>query len=228
MATCDDKTGAFMSAIDELKETMARLRSPEGCPWDLEQTHKSLARCLIEECAELLDTIDRMDMDHMREELGDVLLQVIFHAQMAAEAGHFTFDDVAAEINQKLVRRHPHVFGSVCLGDSDQVLKQWEEIKAQEKANRPEEKGLFKDLPPSLPALLYAWDFVKQLKKKEMLDDVTDRERLNALAAALDEEKAGAMLFEIAAACRLAGIDPESALRRQVGRLIVKAEKRGK
>ncbi len=216
-----------MSAIDELKETMARLRSPEGCPWDLEQSHKSLARCLVEECAELLDTIDRMDMDHMREELGDVLLQVIFHAQMAEEAGHFSFEDVAAEINQKLVRRHPHVFGSVCLGDSEQVLKQWEEIKAQEKANRPPEKGLFKDLPPSLPALLYAWDFVKQLQKKEMEKSLIDEERTKALANDLDEEGAGKMLFEIAAACRLAGIDPESALRRHVGRLVVKAETLG-
>src|SRR5690606_8208392 len=170
-----------MSAMEELKETMARLRAPDGCPWDREQTHQSIARCLVEECAELLDTIDRMDMDHMREELGDVLLQVIFHAQMAEEAGHFSFEDVAAEINEKLVRRHPHVFGSVCLGDSDQVLKQWEEIKAQEKANHPAAQGLFKDLPPSLPALLYAWDFVKQLQKKEMLDVLVDRERIGSL-----------------------------------------------
>lgn len=203
---------------------MARLRSPEGCPWDLEQTHRSLARCLVEECAELLDTIDRMDMDHMREELGDVLLQVIFHARMAEEAGHFSFEDVAAEINAKLVRRHPHVFGNVSLGDSEEVLKQWDEIKAQEKANRPSGNGLFKDLPPSLPALLYAWDFVKQLQKKEILEAIVKADTTRALAAELDEEKAGKMLFDLAAACRLAGIDPESALRRHVGQLIEKAE----
>ncbi len=213
-----------MSSIDDLKETMARLRSPEGCPWDLEQTHRSLARCLVEECAELLDTIDRMDMDHMREELGDVLLQVIFHARMAEEAGHFSFEDVAAEINAKLVRRHPHVFGNVSLGDSEEVLKQWDEIKAQEKANRPSGNGLFKDLPPSLPALLYAWDFVKQLQKKEILEAIVKADTTRALAAELDEEKAGKMLFDLAAACRLAGIDPESALRRHVGQLIEKAE----
>lgn len=215
-----------MSAIEELKETMARLRSPEGCPWDLEQTHQSLARCLVEECAELLDTIDRMDMEHMREELGDVLLQVIFHAQMAAEAGHFTFDDVAAEINEKLVRRHPHVFGAVCLGDADEVLKQWDEIKAREKASRPAPERLFRDLPPSLPALLYAWDFVKQLQKKEMLDGTVNRERLDSLAADLDEKAAGEKLFELVAACRLKGIDPESALRRCVGQKIADAEER--
>lgn len=217
-----------MSAIEDLKATMARLRSPEGCPWDLEQTHKSLARCLVEECAELLDTIDRMDLEHMREELGDVLLQVIFHAQMAEEAGHFSFDDVAAQINEKLVRRHPHVFGAVCLGDSEEVLKQWEEIKAEEKANRPPESGFSKDLPPALPALLYAWNFVKQLQKKEMLDLIASEGRTRALAAELNEEKAGEMLFEIAAACRLADVDPESALRRHVGKLLLDAEKRDK
>lgn len=214
----------FMSAIDDLKETMARLRSPTGCPWDLEQTHRSLARCLVEETAELLDTIDRMDMPHMREELGDVLLQVIFHAQMAQEAGHFSFEDVAAEINEKLLRRHPHVFGDVCLGDSEEVLKQWEEIKAMEKANRPSDPRLFKDLPPALPALLFAWDFVKQLQKKEMLEAVLEVEKTRALADRLTEEDAGKMLFDISAACRLAGIDPESALRRHVGQLITEAE----
>lgn len=214
-----------MSAIDDLKETMARLRSPNGCPWDLEQTHRSLARCLVEETAELLETIDRMDMPHMREELGDVLLQIIFHAQMADEAGHFSFDDVAAEINQKLLRRHPHVFGNVSLSDSEAVLKQWDEIKAEEKSNRPPAVGLFKDLPPALPALIYAWDFVKQLQKKEMLDGLVKVEKMRSLAEGLSEEQAGEMLFEVAAACRLAGIDPESALRRHVGRLVSEAEK---
>lgn len=216
-----------MSSIDDLRMTMARLRSADGCPWDREQTHKSLARCLVEETAELLDTIDRMDMDHMREELGDVLLQVIFHAQMAEESGLFNFDDVAAEINEKLVRRHPHVFGSVRLGDSDEVLKQWEEIKAEEKGGSPGSQPLFKDLPPSLPALLYAWDFVKQLQKREMLDLFVNAERLRKQAEALDEEKVGETLFELAAACRLAGIDPESALRRHVAGLILKGEKQG-
>jgi XTP/dITP diphosphohydrolase/tetrapyrrole methylase family protein/MazG family protein len=179
----------------------------------------------VEETAELLETIDRMDMPHMREELGDVLLQIIFHAQMADEAGHFSFDDVAAEINQKLLRRHPHVFGNVSLSDSEAVLKQWDEIKAEEKSNRPPAVGLFKDLPPALPALIYAWDFVKQLQKKEMLDGLVKVEKMRSLAEGLSEEQAGEMLFEVAAACRLAGIDPESALRRHVGRLVSEAEK---
>ncbi len=125
-----------MSPIDELRTTMARLRGKNGCPWDQEQTHQSLARCLIDECSELLETIDEGDMPHMREELGDVLIQVVFHALLAEEAGHFNFDDVAADINAKLVRRHPHVFGSEKLGTSDQVIAQWEVIKAGERAAR--------------------------------------------------------------------------------------------
>jgi uncharacterized protein YabN with tetrapyrrole methylase and pyrophosphatase domain len=216
-----------MSAIDELRETMARLRSPNGCPWDQEQDHQSLARCLVEECAELLDTIDRLDMEHMREELGDVLLQIVFHAQMAEEAGFFNFDDVAAEINEKLRRRHPHVFGEVKLETSDQVLKQWEEIKAGEKQNAHTDRRRLKELPPRLPSLLFAFDVFKQLQRRDLLNPHVPRlPEIEALAEGLTEEKAGEMLFEIAAACRLAGIDPESSLRRHVGRLIVKADDR--
>jgi MazG family protein len=217
-----------MSAIDDLRATMARLRSPNGCPWDLEQDHQSLARCLVEECAELLDTIDRLDMAHMREELGDVLLQVVFHAQMAEEKGLFNFDDVAAEINAKLVRRHPHVFGESSVTGSDDVLRQWEEIKAKEKQAAPHaDLRKLKDLPPSLPALLYAWDVVKQLQRKNLVTEcLEDSGEIERMAADLDEEKAGEMLFRLSAACRLAGIDPESALRRQVGRVIKRAETR--
>ena len=122
-----------MSAIDDLRQTVARLRAPDGCPWDREQTHQTLARCLIDECSELLDAIERRDLPHMREELGDVLVQVIFHAQLAAEQGEFTFDDVANEINEKLVRRHPHVFGPDRLRTSEEVLVQWDAIKRTEK-----------------------------------------------------------------------------------------------
>src|SRR5580698_9839091 len=122
-----------MSAIDDLCSTVARLRAPDGCPWDREQTHQTLTRCLIDECSELLDTIDRMDLPHMREELGDVLIQVIFHAQLAEEAGRFDLEDVAREVNEKLIRRHPHVFGDGKLETSAQVLTQWDLIKAREK-----------------------------------------------------------------------------------------------
>lgn len=216
---------AGMSAIEELKKTMARLRGPDGCPWDQDQTHQTIARCLIEECAELLETIDQLDMNHMREELGDVLLQVIFHAQMADEAGFFNFDDVATEINEKLVRRHPHVFGEVKVKDSAGVLKQWEEIKAREKGTTQADTRKLKELPPSLPALLYAWDVVKQLQRKDLLTQLPGAKKAEELAEELDEERAGELLFEVSAACRLAGIDPESALRHHVGRIIVEVEK---
>lgn len=206
---------ALVSAIDDLLKTMARLRGPGGCPWDIEQDHKSIAVCLVDECSELLETIDTLDMDHMREELGDVLLQVVFHAQLAKESGHFDFEAVTAEINEKLVRRHPHVFGDVNLEDSEQVLTQWEEIKATEKANKPASPTVFKNLPPALPALMYALEIFKQIVKKELpTGDSVDREAIEAMAEELDEESAGHILFEIAAACRVKGIDPESAVRR--------------
>lgn len=206
-----------MASIDDLRETVSRLRGPGGCPWDIEQTHQTLCDCLVEECAELLDTIDRLDYEHMQEELGDVLLQVIMHTQMAEEEGRFTFDQVAADINEKLVRRHPHVFGDLDLKDSEAVLKKWEEIKAEEKKNglRPLEEGPFKHLPPQLPALRYALNVYKQIAKKVLpVGNEFSTAAVAELADGLTEESAGRALFELAAACRDAGIDPESALRR--------------
>lgn len=199
---------------------MARLRAPDGCPWDKEQDHKSLAQCLVDECCELLETIDKGDMDHMREELGDVLLQVVFHAQMAREAGHFDFDAVAAEINEKLVRRHPHVFGDVSLDNSDEAFTQWEAIKATEKRNADKPQSVFKDIPPPLPALLYAYEIYKQIHKRELVaGDLVEEESIEEIAKDLDEESAGQILFEIAAACRKKGIDPESAVRRYASKV---------
>lgn len=209
--------------LQELKQTVARLRAPGGCPWDIEQTHESLCACLVEEVSELLDTIDRGDTLHMREELGDVLLQVVFHAQIETEAGTFTLEDVAAEVNEKLVRRHPHVFGDSNLETSEEVLARWEEIKAEEKKNRtqPERKSAFKDLPPQLPALLFAHDVFRQIVKKDLpAEGVTSKTPIATLADGLDEESLGRQLFELAAAARLAGLDPESALRRHARRVM--------
>lgn len=162
-----------MKEIGDLLATMATLRSPGGCPWDQEQDHASLTRHLLEEVAELIDTIDRGDIEHMREELGDVLLQVVFHAQMAEEAGYFTFADVAREINEKLVRRHPHVFGDMDLKDSASVLVEWEKIKAGEKEGKGSARvkpGPWDDIPKELSGLLKGdkiWKRVEQ--KKELL-----------------------------------------------------------
>ena len=206
-----------MASIDDLIQTVAALRDPEtGCPWDIEQDHQSLAECLVDECCELLQTIDRLDMPHMEEELGDVLLQVVMHAQIAHENGHFDFDAVCALVNEKLVRRHPHVFGENKLGDSEAVLKQWDAIKAEEKKRGPQQVGRFKDLPKQLPALMYAKDVFKQIQKQQMpADEWIDQDAVRAAADSIkDEADLGKQLFEIAAACRLKQLDPEAALRR--------------
>lgn len=206
-----------MSAINELRQTIARLRAPGGCPWDQEQTHASLVRCLIDEVSELIDTIDRLDLPHMREELGDVLIQVVFHAQLAEEGGHFTLDDVAREVNEKLIRRHPHVFGNEGkLQTAGDVIVKWEEIKAQEKALKPTPASVsvFKELPPRLPSLMFAEAVWKQIEKKHLsVQGVVDRQAVEELAANLDEAALGRRLFELTAAARKRGLDPEGALR---------------
>ncbi len=215
-----------MSAIADLRRTIAALRAPGGCPWDQEQTHASLTRCLIDEVSELLDTIDRLDRPHMREELGDVLMQVVFHAQIAEEEGHFNLEDVAAEANEKLVRRHPHVFGEHAkLGTAADVVVKWEEIKAAEKKNGPAQSGLFKELPPRLPALMYAEAVWKQIEKKNLLvDGIVDTAAVAARADQLDEATLGKLLFEITAACRRRGLAPEDALRIETDRVMREVE----
>jgi MazG family protein len=139
--------------IDRLGQIVQRLRAPDGCPWDREQTHQSLKPHLLEECYELLDAIDARDDEELREELGDLLLQVVMHTQMASEENRFTLDDVAQVAADKLVNRHPHVFGENRLPNSDAVLKQWDAIKRGEKLQR---KSALDGVPKSLPALAKA------------------------------------------------------------------------
>ena len=215
-----------MPGIDLLLATTARLRAPDGCPWDREQTHRTICDCLIEEVAELVQAIDRDDDANLREELGDLLFHVVMHAQMAAEAGKFTFDDVAREVNEKMVRRHPHVFGDGAkLGTADAVVTQWEQIKLREKgAKKP---TVFKELPPSLNTILTAREVWKQVRKKQLDAGATvDVAKVDAQARGLSEEDAGRRLFELIAACRDAGIDPDSALRRQTAKVVATAETR--
>ena len=209
-------------AIDELRATIARLRAPGGCPWDIEQTHQSLVRCLIDEVSELIDTIDREDYPHMREELGDVLIQVVFHAQIAEERGAFDLDAVAREVNDKLVRRHPHVFGdSAKLGDAAAVIVKWEEIKAKEKKNGPAQAGVFKEQPPRQPATMGAEAVWKQNEKKSLpAEGVVELERIRTLGAELEDDSLGRALFELCAAARAKGLDPEGALRRETVRVM--------
>jgi XTP/dITP diphosphohydrolase/tetrapyrrole methylase family protein/MazG family protein len=213
-----------MSGIDLLLATTARLRAPDGCPWDRVQTHRTLCDCLVEEVSELLQAIDRDDLPNLREELGDLLFHVVLHAQMAAEAGHFDFDAVAREVNEKMVRRHPHVFGEGAkLGDPEAVVKQWEQIKLKEKgATKP---TVFKELPPALNSILQAREVWKQVRKKQLdAGAAVDVAQVAGTAHGLDEAAAGRRLFELVAACRDAGIDPDSALRRHTAEVVRTAE----
>ena len=207
-----------MEEVNALKKTVANLREPGGCPWDQEQTHQSLTICLVEECSELLEAIDNLDFELMREELGDLLLQVVMHARLAEEEGHFKFEDVARDIDTKLIRRHPHVFGEgIHLESSGEVLVEWEKIKASEKEGRQPE-GVFKNLPPKLPALLHALEIYKRIQKKVLpAEGIIDQATAKKAAEELTEEHAGKMLFDIVSACREAGIDPEAAIRRYSG-----------
>src|ERR1700736_686923 len=141
------------SPIDRLRNIVAQLRSPDRCPWDREQTHESLKLHLIEECYELVDAIDAGDDKEMKEEFGDLLLQVVLHSQLASEENRFDMDDVATIIADKLVNRHPHVFGETRLPDSAAVLKQWEVIKRAEKQER---RSALDGVPKALPALARA------------------------------------------------------------------------
>ena len=141
-------------ALGRLVDIMARLRAPGGCPWDREQTPESLRPYLLEETYEVLDAIERGDPAALRDELGDLLLQVVFHAELAAEAGRFTIRDVAHAIAEKLVRRHPHVFGDVQVRDADEVVRNWRRIKADERRAAGEDGDLFAGVPAALPALV--------------------------------------------------------------------------
>jgi XTP/dITP diphosphohydrolase len=196
------------SPLLELVEVMARLR--RECAWKAGQTHASLARYLLEETYETLEAIETGDDDHLREELGDLLLQILFHAVIAEEQGRFDIDDVAADLVEKLVRRNPHVFapdggpGSGAAADPEAINEQWERIKAEEK----QRSGVMEGVPEELPALLRA------VKALDRLERAGVTARVDATSADL-----GDRLLALAAESRAAGIDPEQALRAAVRRL---------
>jgi tetrapyrrole methylase family protein/MazG family protein len=211
-----------------LEQISAILRAENGCPWDREQTHETLKSYLVEETYELYDAIESGDSDHMKEELGDLLYQIYAHAQIAAEEGRFNIDDVANGISEKLVRRHPHVFGDDTVKDSAEVLKNWEQIKKKEKDKR---KSIMEGIPRHLPSLLKAYRVQEKAarvgfdwKKAEDALPKLDEEVLEfkeALAkgdrANLAEE-AGDILFSMVNVLRLCGIDSEEALQRTVNK----------
>ena len=183
--------------VGDLVTIMEVLRSENGCPWDREQTHESIRSNFIEETYEVIEAIDTADTPLLREELGDVLLQVVFHARISEESGDFTFDDVADEVCRKLIVRHPHVFGDVNVENSAEVLVNWDKIKEETK-QRESVTGKLTSVSRALPSLMRATKIAKKAGKAgygKPLDQVV-----------------GDMLFDIATLCNENGIDPEKAL----------------
>ena len=217
--------------INTLKKIMACLRGENGCPWDRAQDHKSIRRDLIEETYEVAEAIDNDDPDLLREELGDLLLQVVFHARMEEEAGRFSLDDVIADLCEKLIRRHPHVFGDVNAEDPEGALASWNEAKKDEK-HRDGAKGNMEAIPPALPALMRARKAAKIAVRDGYdfggVDGVIDRIKgeLDTLkeSGTDDREAASAALssiiFQISAIFALIGEDPEENLNKKTAGFI--------
>ena len=195
------------NSVNRLLEIVKRLRAPDGCPWDREQTHKSVRGHLVEECAELLEAIDNGDDGGMREELGDVLMHILLHCEIADEQGKFDFYVVAEDLENKLVRRHPHVFGGRRAESEDDVLGIWREVKAIERKKRVV-GGLFDGIPPQLSALRYALDIAKKADSETL-------EKAAKSAAAKNSRglEIGKKLFDCVREAAAEKIEPEGALR---------------
>jgi len=225
----DHLTTIYVPALDEnsiydfqrLLGVIARLRGPGGCPWDRKQTHESLARHMVEEAYEAVDAIDHGDREHLSEELGDLLLQVTLHAQLGSEEGTFDIRDILRLIIDKLLRRHPHVFGEVTLHTPEEVIARWERIKAEERG----EPSLLDGVAEGLPALIYAYKLQSRAARvgfdwsrgEEVLPKLEEevaelKEALSGSGGGLQEEL-GDMLFTLVNLCRHYGVDPEVALR---------------
>lgn len=207
-------------SYEDLRAVVARLRAPDGCPWDREQTHASLRPYVIEEAYEVLAVLDSGETDRLPEELGDVLFQVLLHTQLAEEAGEFEMADVLEGLAQKLVRRHPHVFGDVRLETASQVVDQWDELKRRE---RREDGSALANVPPAMPALSYAQTLLRRAAaagfawpdSRDVLDKLN--EELSELQSASSKEEAatelGDLLLNVANYARYLDIDAEEALR---------------
>jgi len=211
------------TAFETFHEIVAHLRAPNGCPWDREQTHLSLRTHLLEESYEALAAIDSGDVASMREEFGDLLLQVVLHAQIASEAGDFNMTDIVKGIHDKIVRRHPHVFGDLELKDVDGVLQNWERLKEKERGKKKEDKGLLDGVPVILPALNLAQEYQARAarvgfdwpeiegvleKVREEIEEIKQAENQDEIAAEL-----GDLFFVLVNLARWKKVDAESALR---------------
>ena len=216
--------------LQEAVAIMARLRAPDGCPWDREQTFDTIKRHTLEETYEVFDAIERRAWPDLKDELGDLLLQVLFYAQMASEAGYFTISDVAANLNAKLIRRHPHIFGGVEATDANAVLRNWEQIKRAEKqASGATQNSMLDDVPRTMPAMLEAGKLGSKAAKigfdwpntdglfEKLQEEIAELQAELAPAAqktsTAAEEELGDLLFTVVNLARHLKIDPESALR---------------
>ena len=214
--------------LKDLEAIVTILRTPGGCPWDGEQTHESIRRDLLEECCEVIEAIDENSTDHLKEELGDLLLQVFMHAEMEKEQGRFTVDDVADNICKKLIYRHPHVFGEVAVAGTDEVLVNWEALKRKEKGQATTADAV-ESVPHTLPALWRAEKVQKKAAKAGFdwpdvtgaLDKLEEeiRELREAVASGREtdaahgvREELGDVLFMAAKVAQMSGVDPEEAL----------------
>jgi len=218
--------------FSDLVSLMAKLRGPEGCPWDRKQTPESLKPFLIEECYEVIDALDEGSPAKVKEELGDLLFQIIFHARIAEEEGSFTIDDVIAGNIEKMVRRHPHVFGDIRFSTAKEVLANWEEIKKKEKG-REERKSILEGVPRHLPSLLRAhslqeraarvgfdWSHIDEALPKLDEEIAEFKESLNTEDPASIAEELGDIFFMLVNISRFLGVNPEDALRRTISKFI--------
>ncbi len=203
-----------------LVEIIARLRAPDGCPWDRKQTHTSLRENLLQECYEVLEALDEGDSGKLGEELGDLLMQIVLHSQIATEAGEFELGEVISSINTKLIRRHPHVFGSLKVKDAEEVAHNWEVLKQRE---RGADSSMLESVPKQMPALSYSQEIQRRVAQIgfdwEDIDGVIDKlaeevgEFRRAGSQRQKEQEFGDLLFTLANIARRLGIDLEAALR---------------
>jgi len=218
----------MVGKLDELVEVMKQLRGEKGCPWDREQTHQSLKPYLVEETYEVIDALDRNDDNDLKEELGDLLLQIVFHAQIASEENRFNIYDVAQSIVEKLKRRHPHVFSNISVKDSDEVLKNWEKIKKDEG-----KQSVLEGVPNGLPALLKARRVQEKAKRVgfdwENAEGAMEKvkEEIEEFSHVLKsgnkgkiEEEFGDILFSLVNVSRFLGIDAEESLRKTIDKFM--------
>ncbi|WP_372808990.1 nucleoside triphosphate pyrophosphohydrolase, partial [Pontiella sp.] len=220
--------------MERLLAVMRKLRAPDGCPWDIKQTHESLKSDLIEEAYEVIDAIESGDPSALEEELGDLLLQVVFHAQISAEAGEFDFDRVAEGISEKLIRRHPHVFGEVEVSNADEVLQNWDAIKKTEKQGEGEApKSIVAGIPKHLPALQKAHQIQKRAARAgfdwDNIDDVFAKlhEEIDEVKEAIGRkheedtrDELGDLLFSVVNVSRFLGHNPEELLNQNIKKFV--------